>query len=182
MMSDDVNHDAWSDQVGPELLEAVRCGDVPEVLRWLKEGLSPNWQDTEGCSLVLLAVYHRQWAVVDTLLARGASVDLPDFRGWTPLFWAAFNGHADIVTFLIGRGADPDVRTADGEWPLFWAVYKGHTAVVRHLLIGGAKRDLVDGDGHDVLWLARTLERRDIVAILEGQRARRSKLRNQPDG
>lgn len=114
------------------------------------------------------------WGVVDTLLAPGASIDLPDHRGWTPLFWAAFNGHADIVSFLLGRGANPDVRTEDGEWPLFWAVYKGHTSVVRHLLLGGAKRGQLDGDGHDVLWLARTLGRQNIVAILEGPRARRT--------
>ncbi len=104
------------------------------------------------------------------MLARGASIDLADYRGWTPIFWAAFNGHADIVSFLIGRGANPDSRTVEGEWPLFWAVYKGHTSVVRYLLIGGARRDLLDTDGHDVLWLARTLKRWDVVALLEGQR------------
>ncbi|NMG29942.1 ankyrin repeat domain-containing protein [Aromatoleum evansii] len=166
-MNDDVHHEAWGDRVGPELLDAVRHGNVPEVLRRLEEGLPSDWQDTEGCSLVFLAAFHRRWDIVDALLAHGASIDLPDRRGWTPLFWAAFNGHADIVSFLIGRGADPDLRTEDGEWPLFWAVYKGHTAVVRNLLIGGARRDLLDEEGHDMLWLARTLKRRDIIAMLE---------------
>ncbi|WP_232299392.1 ankyrin repeat domain-containing protein [Azoarcus sp. CIB] len=74
-----------------------------------------------GGHLIFLAAFHRQWAVIDNLLAHGASVDLPDRRGWTPLFWAAFKGHADIVSFLIGRGPNPDVRNSDGEWPLFWA-------------------------------------------------------------
>jgi len=166
-MNDEINHEAWRDRVRREVLDAVRQGNVREVQRRLEEGLPSNWQDTEGCSLVFLAAFHRQWDVVDALLAHGASIDLPDRRGWTPLFWAAFNGHADIVSFLIGRGADPDLRTEDGEWPLFWAVYKGHTAVVRHLLIGGARRDLLDGEGHDMLWLARTLKRRDIIAMLE---------------
>ncbi|NMG14858.1 ankyrin repeat domain-containing protein [Aromatoleum bremense] len=163
------------------LLDAVRTGNAQEVLRRLDDGLSFAWRDAEGCSALFHAVYRRQWKVVDALLARGASIDLPDFRGWTPLFWAAFNGHADIVMFLISRGADPDVRTAEGEWPLFWAVYKGHMAVVRHLLIGGARRDLLDGDGHDVLWLARTLKRREFVAMLEGQRRRHGISRAQPD-
>lgn len=171
-MSDDIPYEAWGDRVDPALLEAVRDGNVPEVLRWLEDGLPANWQDTEGCSLIFLAAYHRQWAVIDSLLAHGASVDLPDRMGWTPLFWAAFNSHADIVSFLIGRGANPDARTNDGEWPLFWAVYKGHTAVVRYLLLGGAKRNQLDVDGHDELWLARTLARQEIVTILEGQRTR----------
>ena len=172
-MHDDVHHEAWRDRVAPELLDAVRQGKIPEVLRWLEDGLPADWQDTEGCSLIFLAAYHRRWAVIDGLLAHGASVDLPDRRGWTPLFWAAFNGHADIVSFLIGRGANPDVRNEDGEWPLFWAVYKGHTAVVRHLLIGGAKRNQIDADGHDELWLAKNLGRQDIGAILEGPRGPR---------
>jgi hypothetical protein len=177
-MSDDVSHEAWRDRVDPALLDAVRQGNVPEVLRGLEDGLPANWQDTEGCSLIFHAVYHRQWAVIDSLLAHGALIDLTDRRGWTPLFWAVFNGHADIVSFLIGRGANPDVRTEDGEWPLFWAVYKGHTAVVRHLLVGGAKRDQLDGDGHDVLWLARTLGRQNIVTILRGHRSRQGASRN----
>lgn len=127
-MHDDVHHEAWRDRVAPELLDAVRQGKIPEVLRWLEDGLPADWQDTEGCSLIFLAAYHRRWAVIDGLLAHGASVDLPDRRGWTPLFWAAFNGHADIVSFLIGRGANPDVRNEDGEWPLFWAVYGAHSS------------------------------------------------------
>lgn len=180
-MNDEINHEAWGGRVGPELLDSVRHGNVREVLRRLEEGLSCNWQDKEGCSLVFVAAFHRQWCVIDTLLAHGASVDLPDRRGWTPLFWATFNGHADIVTALIGRGANPDVRTTDGEWPLFWAVYKGHTAVVRRLLLGGARRDLLDEEGHDLRWLARTLKRPDIVAMLEGPRRRHGTVRGEPD-
>ena len=182
-MHDDIHHEAWRDRVVPALLDAVREGDVAEVRRWLADGLPANWQDVEGCSLIFLAAYHRQWAVVDCLLAGGASVDLPDRRGWTPFFWAAFNGHADIVSFLIGRGASPDARNEDGEWPLFWAVYKGHTSVVRHLLVGGAKRNQLDAEGHDELWLAQTLGRQDIVAILEGPRARHTNrhVRNSPN-
>lgn len=172
-MNDDMKDEARGNQAGQALHDAIRYGDVMEVLRRLEEGVSYDWQDTEGCSLVFIAAYHRQWAVIDALRARGASVDLPDRRGWTPLFWAAFNGHADIVAALIERGADLDIHTSEGEWPLFWAVYKGHTAVVRRLLIGGAKRDFLDQDGHDVLWLARTLERKDLVAMLERRRDRR---------
>lgn len=126
-MNDEIQHEAWSVREGPELLDAVRHGNVPEVLRRLEQGLSSNWQDTEGCSALFHAVHRRQWAVVDALLARGASIDLPDFRDWTPLFWAAFNGHGDIVTFLIGRGADPDVPTADGRMaPVLGRLQRSH--------------------------------------------------------
>lgn len=80
-MHDDVHHEAWRDRVAPELLDAVRQGKIPEVLRWLEDGLPADWQDTEGCSLIFLAAYHRRWAVIDGLLAHGASVDLPDIVG-----------------------------------------------------------------------------------------------------
>ena len=51
-MHDDIHHEAWRDRVTPELLDAVRQGNVPEVRRRLDDGLPANWQDAEGCSLI----------------------------------------------------------------------------------------------------------------------------------
>ena len=116
-------------------------------------------------------IHHEAWRdrVVPALVNVVRQGDVAEVRRWLD---------------LIGRGASPDARNEDGEWPLFWAVYKGHTSVVRHLLVGGAKRNQLDAEGHDELWLAQTLGRQDIVAILEGSRARHTNrhVRKHPGG
>lgn len=53
------------------LLDADRSGDAPGVLRCLDDGASIAWRDGKGCGALFHAVFQRQWAVVDTLLARG---------------------------------------------------------------------------------------------------------------
>jgi hypothetical protein len=64
------------------LLDAVRSGDAPGVLRCLDDGASIALRDGKGCGALFHTVFQRQWAVVDTLLARGADIDLPEHRGW----------------------------------------------------------------------------------------------------
>jgi len=118
------------------LLDAIRAGDLAGVLRYLEAGAAAHWRDENGHGAVFHAVFNRQWAVLDLLLAHGAFIDLASSLGWTPLFWAAFNGHADAVGQLVARGADVDRATDEGDRPLFLAAYKGHAEVVRLLLAG----------------------------------------------
>ncbi len=120
-------------------LAAVQEGALERVSVLLREGVTVNWQDMDGCSLLFHAVFRRHFAIVEELLARGANIDLADQRGWTPLFWAAFNDHVDIVGFLAAHHADTNVATHEGDRPLFMAAYKGHAEVVRLLLAGGAQ-------------------------------------------
>ncbi|WP_232299470.1 hypothetical protein [Azoarcus sp. CIB] len=44
----DIQHKARRDRAAPKLLDAVRQGKVPEVLRWQEDGLPVASQDTEG--------------------------------------------------------------------------------------------------------------------------------------
>ncbi|WP_224792799.1 hypothetical protein U5817_11630 [Aromatoleum evansii] len=44
----DIQHKARRDRAAPKQLDAVRQGKVPEVLRWLEDGLPVASQNTEG--------------------------------------------------------------------------------------------------------------------------------------
>ena len=57
-------------------------------------------------------------AMVDLLLAAGATPDLPDGNGYTPLHVAAANGLVPAVKALLAKGARPDAASKDGKTPL----------------------------------------------------------------
>ena len=65
-------------------------------------------QDAQGNTMLMLASYHGQAAVVDVLIAAGASVDLTNDRGQSPLAGAVFKDENEIVALLVAAGADPD--------------------------------------------------------------------------
>ena len=68
-------------------------------------------------------------AVVDLLLAAGASVNACPLSNATALYNAANGGHVDVVQRLVTTGADVDLRTSSGSTPLHAAANNGHTEV-----------------------------------------------------
>lgn len=153
-------------RLAQKLLAAIQTGDLATVANCLAEGKMSDWTDAMGNSPLWHALRCRRWAVAELLLAHGADIDGRNGDGWTLVFWAAFHGQTDIVSFLIAHRADPNLKTPEGEWALFWAVYEGYSEIVRLLLEAGARVDWKDMDGRDVLQLARTLHRTDIVQLL----------------
>jgi ankyrin repeat protein len=66
-------------------------------------------------------------AVVEYLLAQGASIDAKGVFGGTALHWAAINGHRHTVDLLVARGANLTGRDARFDAiPEDWAREGGH--------------------------------------------------------
>jgi len=76
-----------------------------------------------------LAAHAGHGAVVEVLLARGASVDARANSGATPLHAAANGGHAKVVEVLLAHWDEVDAKTESGVTPLQFASRKGHVAV-----------------------------------------------------
>lgn len=73
-------------------------------------------------------------ARVQTLLARGANVNMEGEGGITPLVLAAQGGHREVVVLLLERGARPDTRCdLLGGTPLGIAEKHRHTEVAELL-------------------------------------------------
>ncbi len=92
-------------------MDLAREGRTEELLEFLDHGLPVDTRDEQGNTLVMLAAYHGQEAVVRALVDRGADVDLRNDRDQTPVAGALFKGEEGIVAVLVAAGADLDAGT-----------------------------------------------------------------------
>jgi len=102
-------------------------------------------------------------AVLETLLNRGANIEIVDHNGLTVLHWAAKQGEVDLATLLLDCGANVDARDHDGLAPLRYAA---DVVIVDLLLRHGADVDARDRWGRTALWHAVDRRRADFVAHL----------------
>jgi hypothetical protein len=91
------------------IFDNARDGDLERLVEKLDAGVPVNLTNSTGDTLLILAAYHTQQAVVRELLARGADHARVNDRGQTALAAAVFRRHAGIVTELLRCGADPDL-------------------------------------------------------------------------
>jgi ankyrin repeat protein len=95
---------------------------VRDYQRHIQAEGRPKSLDTGGFTPLLYAARENCLACVDTLLAKGADIDLPDPDGVTPLHIAIMNANWDLAKKLIEAGADVQLWDIYGEAPLFTAV------------------------------------------------------------
>jgi hypothetical protein len=129
------------------LIGAALANNTEAVRRLLEGGANPNeGRFIGGRTPLFLAIMHRNSAMVDALIGKGADVNATDDAGSTPLMWAAYdeNGDPGLVRKLVALGADPGARNKHGETALLWAIRRGHTPVVEALEQAGASdREIV---------------------------------------
>lgn len=97
----------------PQLVEIAhacadfaRDGDAERLAAYIDHGTPVDLTDASGNTLLMLAAYHGQPAVVSVLLERGADVNRLNDRGQSPLAGAVFKGEDTIVWLLLDAGAD----------------------------------------------------------------------------
>lgn len=127
------------------LQHCIEHGDVEGVQMCLELGADPEkrvetmhyellpgskdmYQGTEGYTPLHLAVYLKQYKIVELLLEGGADIEGPlGSDGSTPLMRAAYWGDADMVRLLLKKGANAQAVTG-GEW-CWEEMYKGKTVL-----------------------------------------------------
>lgn len=147
-------------------LDAVKAGDQSAVLEALDANPSLMHEPSNGgIGPVALAAYHGHSELANTLVDRGAPVDIfvaaivgrtealrrmlesdrslvrawsPD--GWTPLHLAAFFGHTEAVRLLLDAGADVAAvsRNDQANTPLHASLPGRHYEIIEALLATGA--------------------------------------------
>jgi len=92
-------------------------------------------------SELISAIYKNDFALVKSLVDKGADVNAKDKEGRTMLMYAVWkgNGQTDIVKLLIERGADVNAKDIYGSTALLWAETYDFTEVVDILKQAGAK-------------------------------------------
>lgn len=78
---------------------------------------------------------------VQSVVAKGASVDATGPKKRTALLWAAANGHTSIVEFLHSKDANINAKDSNGQTALMFAVKGSHVEAVEYLLENGADID-----------------------------------------
>jgi cold shock CspA family protein len=128
------------EKASPELqalLDAARSGDVDAVKGALdgQDDLLLVGEDHLQRTALHLAAWAGHTAVVEFLIARGASTAHEAMDGIQPLHFAAQNGHVEACKALLKAGAKVNAKgTKRVETPLHLAAFKGHTSCVEYLL------------------------------------------------
>jgi ankyrin repeat protein len=173
-----------------ELLAAVKAGDVPAVETILADDPDLAGVYENGVSAVRVALYHRQPAALEALLAAQPPLDglddaalgrVDDLRrdlaadpalvtrrsadGFTALHYACFFGGAPVVAALLEAGADPDADAVEPPVrPLHSAAAAKDAEAIRLLLEAGADPNAKETAGFTPLMAA---ERNDDKASME---------------
>lgn len=138
-------------QINDRLLDAVAGNQVDLVMDSIASGAEINdtAQGYAALHHVLSNVRHFESdAVVRTLVACGAAVNLPDCDGTTPLHFAAEQGLADITYLLVQRGASVTTLDAEGMCARDIAVRKW----------GEARENVTEREHYE-----------EVIAVLEGR-------------
>jgi ankyrin repeat protein len=101
----------------------------------LDAGADPNLAARNGLAVTPLhsAVATEVTALVELLLARGASPNPEEGSGMTPLHTAAGHGNRRIIALLLDAGADRGHKARDGRTPADIARHYGHAEVAAEL-------------------------------------------------
>ncbi|KAJ1350127.1 Palmitoyltransferase Hip14 [Parelaphostrongylus tenuis] len=116
--------------------EAAQYGNVERLQQLLDIGaITPDWTDSDDCSLLHWAAINNRLHVAELLLRRHANVNaVGGVLASTPLHWAARQGHVQMVAFLVTNGFTP----------LHVAAQFGATPVVGYLIARGQSVDAPD--------------------------------------
>ena len=134
------------DMSGSELVVLASCGDIEEIRRVLKHGVSVDATNFKGETALMEAAYKGHAEVCGMLLESKANIWLVDhpFKN-TALLWAAIAGHAEACRVLLdllpashGRSCLLEVRNINRHTALMEAALGNHTEACELLAVYGA--------------------------------------------
>lgn len=149
-----------------ELFRAIKDGNDGEVRRLLEGNKAlANARDEQGMSPVTVATYYGRTGIADTLISKGAKLDLHEASmigkmdvvkgllsndrsrvgslskdGFTALHLASFFGQKEVAEYLIRNGADVNALASNATKvrPLHSAVARRHAEISKLLVDRGA--------------------------------------------
>jgi len=137
------------------LLDAVDSGHLVPVQNFVEAGAVVNGEyGSQHSTLLHLAAWHGDPAVVRFLLDRGSNVRAMDSSGMTPLHRAAERGHQMMVQLLLDANAPISAVAKFAGTALHRAAECGSLPIVEELIMSGADVNAVEISGETPLHLA----------------------------
>jgi uncharacterized protein len=93
---------------------AIYHGPLGLICALLELGAEPNYPDDAGFPCLIAALSTGRLdrlAIVELLVAHGASMEQRGINDYTPLHYAAATDDAQAIALLLAHGADPGART-----------------------------------------------------------------------
>jgi ankyrin repeat protein len=128
--------------VGTPAMVAARAG-FDDVLSILMQAKADADVATSGETVLSVCSELNEVEMVETIVRRGANLELEDLNGYTSLMRACKKGHTDVVRVLLSGKADPNHLSAEGTTAVYLADFMGHADCVNLLQQFGAVRACV---------------------------------------
>jgi ankyrin repeat protein len=129
------------------LLDAVVKGDLRAVRELLRNRADVNSAQSDGSTVLMLAVERNHAEIADLLMRAQANVNAANEYGGTALFVASANGHVALIRRLLEGKANPNALLLSGETPLMAAIDNGHLDAASTLLERGADVNAKETNG-----------------------------------
>lgn len=111
----------------------------------MDSGESPNAENADGRSALMLAAAAGDLSAVETLVMAGALLDAQDHYGMTALMNAVVMRRLEVTQLLLDAGADPNTREVGGRTALMFAAATDHAEIVESLIVAGTELDATCG-------------------------------------
>ena len=111
----------------------ARSGDLASLREFGLTGDALNEKNTQGYSLLMLAVYNGNRDTARYLLTQGADPNTADNQGSTALMGAAFKGELALISLLCEFGANAAMKNFKGQSALDFAMMFEQAPVVQFL-------------------------------------------------
>ncbi|KAM7273024.1 hypothetical protein ACFE04_027688 [Oxalis oulophora] len=172
--------------VGSVILAQLVMESNMDEIREVLDCSDPSWKsansvDSEGNSLLHIAISQGRADIVQLLLEFEPDVEFQSKLGFSPIEAAARSGEALIVELLLARKASTERAESSISGPIHISAANGHLEVLRLLLIKGASVDALTKDGNSALHLCVEEKRRDCARLLLASGAKPD-IRNAADG
>jgi len=128
----------------PNIIRAVKDGDLARVSTLLKNGTNVNSLEGDGATSLHWAAHRNDFEIAQVLLDAGANAAAANALGATPIWLAAKNGDAVMLELLLDAGADPNATLKMGETSLMAAARSGDAASIEILVDHGADINRVE--------------------------------------
>ena len=155
---------------------AAQFGNV-EISKWM---IGERLVDVDICigwngyastvSALHVAVEHKQYEVIEVLLANGSDIEVKDGKGKTPFHVAVTRNDMITAKLLLRRGAQVNCRDCEGSTPLHAAVSRlcdtNREEFVNWLLDSGADMEAVTKKGNTPLLTVAPLNASEVAVVL----------------